>query len=60
MENIMVINLEELLATCQKFVTDNEISCAETIYQTDRVVENSFAFIEAICDIVGYHEDEDE
>lgn len=55
-----MIYLEELLRVCQQFIADNEISCAETIYQTDRVVENSFAFIEAVCDVVGYHERDDE
>ena len=45
-----------LLELCQKFVRDNGISCPEAIYQTDRVIENAYEFIEAICELVGYDE----
>lgn len=47
---------EELLALCKRFIEENTISCAETIYQTDRVIENSYEFIHDICEVVGYHE----
>lgn len=46
----------ELLLLCQKFIRDQQISCAETIYQTDRVILNSPDFIHDICELVGYHE----
>jgi hypothetical protein len=36
------------------FIVKHEIRCAETIYQTDRVMENAAEFIEALCDEVGY------
>lgn len=39
------------------FVVKHEIRCAETIYQTDRVIENAPEFIELLCDEVGYHKD---
>ena len=48
----------QLIELCQKFIADNDITCAETVYQTDRVIENAYEFIEAICDLVGYHEDD--
>jgi hypothetical protein len=32
----------------------------ETIYQTDRVIENAYEFIEEICNVVGYVASEDE
>lgn len=49
----------ELVAYCQKFVAEQRINCEETIYQTDRVIENAYDFIAGVCDIVGYDEDED-
>jgi hypothetical protein len=46
---------------CLEFVESQRISCAETIHQTDRVIENAYEFIEDVCDIVGYNgEDEEE
>ena len=42
---------------CVKFIKEQDIGAPETIYQTDRVVENSYVFIEGVCDIVGYEED---
>jgi len=47
----------ELSALCKKFITDNEISCGESIWQCDRVSENAPEFIEQVAEIVGYHED---
>ena len=40
----------------QKFITDNQITCSETIYQTDRVIVNAYEFLQRICEIVGYCE----
>jgi hypothetical protein len=45
---------------CLEFVESQRISCAETIHQTDRVIENAYEFIEDVCDIVGYKEYEDD
>ncbi len=51
----------ELFDLCREFIKENKIDCSETIYQTDRIVENSLEFIESICELIGYHEeDEDE
>lgn len=51
----------ELFTVCEKFIIDNNILCAEEVWQSDRIVENSYEFIERICNIVGYRPyDEDE
>lgn len=51
---------QSLWELCQKFITDQTISCPEAICQCDRVMENAYDFIEAICGIVGYYEREDD
>ncbi len=51
---------EELFAMCKKFIEDQHIWCPETIYQSDRVIENAYEFIERVCNIVGYVKDEDD
>ena len=51
---------KKLLKLCEQFVKDQAITCAETIYDSDRVIENAYSFIEDVCDIVGYDEFEDE
>ena len=50
----------KLLLLCQKFIRDNEISCSETVYQSDRIILNSPDFIREICDLVGYHQFEED
>ena len=42
----------------KKFIEDNTIYCAELVYQTDCVAENSLEFIESLCEVVGYYEEE--
>lgn len=37
-----------------QFIADNKITCAETIYQTDRIQENSLVLIEQLAEVVGY------
>lgn len=44
----------ELWLLCQKFIEDQQIWCSETVYQTDRVIENAYEFIDSICQIVGF------
>jgi hypothetical protein len=53
----------DLLRLARKFIAENEITCSETVYQTDRVIEGAYDFIEAICELIGYaprDEDDDE
>lgn len=51
--------INELHALCLKFINDQEITCPETIFQSDHVIENAYEFIHKICDIVGYAEYDD-
>jgi hypothetical protein len=51
---------DTLLLFCRQFVASQNITCAESVYQTDRVIEAAYGFIEGVCDIVGYAPDEDE
>ena len=50
----------ELFDLCREFIKENKIDCPETIYQTDRIAENSLEFIESICELIGYHEEEED
>jgi len=50
---------EQALAIIEKFIKDNEINCAETIHQTDWVITNAYGFIEELCEVVGYAENEE-
>jgi hypothetical protein len=54
--------MTELHRVCLEFITKQKITCPETIFQSDRVIENAYEFIQEICDIVGYakYEDEDQ
>lgn len=59
----MFVGQEKLMALWQHveaFIENQKITCPETISQSDRVVENSYEFIEQCCNIVGYHEEEEE
>jgi len=49
-----------LLEHVQNFIKEYEISCPESVYQRDSVIENAYEFIEKCCEIVGYHKDEDD
>lgn len=46
----------QLWYVCKKFVEEQQINCPETIHQCDWVIENAYSFIEEICAIVGYLE----
>lgn len=55
-----VAEMAALWNACMKFIEEQGISCEETIHQCDWVIENAYGFIQDVCDIVGYVEDEDE
>lgn len=48
----------ECLRLVDEFIKNNRISCAETVYQMDHVIENAYEFIEGLCDVAGYFEDD--
>jgi hypothetical protein len=52
--------VEKLWMICEEFVKKQHIYCAESIYQSDRVIENAYEFIESVCDVVGYMDCDDE
>ena len=47
-------DMHYLYEEVKKFIDDNDIYCAEHIWQSDRVLENADVFIERLCNIVGY------
>lgn len=47
--------LQKLYDIVQRFIETNRITCAETIYQTDAVIENAYGLIEDLCNEVGYY-----
>ena len=49
----------ECLRIVDKFIKDNKISCAEAVTQSDSVIRNAYEFIEELCDVAGYHEDDE-
>ena len=51
---------EQLLNVCKKYIEDQAITCPETIYQMDNVIESAYEFIEDVCDIVGYSDFDNE
>lgn len=51
---------EAVLKATEEFIKAQRISCAEAVYQNDWVIENAYEFIEGLCDIAGYLEDEDD
>lgn len=53
-------NMAKLRAIVVNFVEDQNIFCAETIYQTDRVIQNAYEFIQELVEVVGYKKDEDD
>lgn len=48
-----------LLSIVEKFVKDQKISSEECVYQSDRVILNAYEFIQELCDVVGYHVEEE-
>jgi hypothetical protein len=53
-------DLYQLWNIVEEFVDELDISCSETIYQTDRVIENAAQLIEKLCDLVGYATENEE
>lgn len=50
---------QQLFRLCQRFIQDNQITCGESIWQSDDVMENAQDLIEKMCEIVGYLEDKE-
>jgi len=50
----------ELFDLCKEFVTENEISCSEDLYDRDSLQLQALELLEQICDLIGYYEIEEE
>lgn len=50
---------EKVLQLVERFIKDQRIYCSETVYQSDRVIENAYEFIDDVCTVVGYYEGSD-
>lgn len=49
---------KQALKIIERFIDDNGISCAESIYQLDKVIQNAYEFIEELCELVGYYSED--
>lgn len=43
-----------LFVLCRKFIDDHQICCGEGVWQQDQVNTDALAFIEKICEEIGY------
>lgn len=50
----------EVLVEVQQFIKRHDIFCEECIYDNDTIAEESLEFIERLCDIVGYTEEDEQ
>lgn len=50
----------ELFDICKDFIKENEIGCGEDIYQRNDIQVQALELLEQICELVGYHEEEEE
>lgn len=56
----VINNVQKQLENCklrtivEEFIAKQNIHCAEVVWQSDRVVENSYELIQKLCEIVGY------
>ena len=51
---------EKLVLTLEEFRDKHNITCPETIYQSDRVIVDAYELIEKCVDIIGYAKYEDD
>lgn len=51
---------KELVDTIREFIEEHDITCPETIFQSDNISLESLNLIETLCEIVGYKDNEDE
>jgi hypothetical protein len=57
----MILNGADMLRLwkyCEQFIKKQNVNCPEAVYQSDNVVLNSYEFIEGVCEIVGYYDEE--
>lgn len=49
---------KQLLIICRKFIKEHQIVSPESCYQMDGVIEAAPDFVEQICNLVGYWDDD--
>ena len=49
--------LRKLARSCQQFISQHKISCAESVYQRDAIWESAPELVENVCEILGYHQE---
>lgn len=52
--------MDSIETIVENFIKQNKIYCPESIYQSDRVIQNAYEFIEQLCDTVGYYDDDND
>ncbi len=50
-----LIDAHKVAKEVKEFITTNNISCGESIYQSDEVMFKLPELIERLCELVGYH-----
>lgn len=50
---------DAVLQAAEKFIREQRIGCADTVYQCDWVIENAYEFIQEVCEAVGYYKETD-
>lgn len=50
----------ELFDLCKDFIRENEITSSDSLYDRDSLQLQALELLEQICDLIGYHEDEEE
>jgi hypothetical protein len=53
-------NLDKIYDIIVQFRDEHYITCEETIYQSDEVIENAYDFICDLMNIVGYNKIKDD
>lgn len=51
---------QKLLEIVRAFVAKHDITCEETIFQTDRVIENAYDFMADLVKVAGFAPSEDD
>jgi len=50
----------ELFDLCKDFIRENEITSSDSLYDRDSLQLQALELLEQICDLIGYHEEEEE
>lgn len=51
---------QKIVKMVERFIENHQLSCAESVWQSDNVREAAPEFIEALCEVAGYYVPKDE